>query len=91
MRFENQTFANQNITLDYNTFVGGVIRNCTLYYYGGEFSLVGTRLENVKFAMAGPANGALMFLRMVRSVNPTAFGQLMNEAPPPADGPAAMN
>jgi len=39
--------------MDYNQFVGGVIKNCVVYYYGGDFSLSETRMENVRFAMAG--------------------------------------
>src|SRR5712664_1328126 len=90
MRFENQTFTT-DVTLDYNQFIGGVIKNCVVFYYGGDFSLSETRMENVRFAMAGAANGALMFLRMIRSLNPQAFEELMSEAPPPLNGPATIN
>ena len=90
MRFENQTFTT-DVTLDYNQFIGGVIKNCVVYYYGGDFSLSETRMENVRFAMAGAANGALMFLRMIRSLNPQAFEELMSQAPPPPNGPATIN
>jgi hypothetical protein len=90
MRFENQIFTT-DVTLDYNQFIGGVIKNCVVYYHGGDFSLSDTRMENVRFAMAGPANGALMFLRMIRSLNPQAFEELMSQAPPPPNGPATIN
>jgi hypothetical protein len=90
MRFENQTFTT-DVTLDYNQFIGGVIKNCVVYYYGGDFSLSETRMENVRFAMAGAASGALMFLRMIRSLNPQAFEELMSQAPPPPNGPATIN
>ena len=90
MRFENQIFTT-DVTLDYNQFIGGVIKNCVVFYYGGDFSLSETRMENVRFAMAGAANGALMFLRMIRSLNPQAFEELMSEAPPPLNGPATIN
>ena len=90
MRFENQTFTT-DVTLDYNQFIGGVIKNCVVFYYGGDFSLSQTRMENVRFALAGAANGALMFLRMIRSLNPQAFEELMSEAPPPPNGPATIN
>ncbi len=90
MRFDNQTFTS-DVTLDYNQFIGGVIRDCVVYYYGGDFSLSGTRLENGRFALGGPANGALMFLRMIRAMNPQAFEELMSQAPPPSHGPATIN
>ncbi len=90
MRFENQTFTT-DVTLDYNQFIGGVIRDCVVYYYGGDFTLSGTRLENVRFALGGAANGALMFLRMIRAMNPQAFEELMSQSPPPKQGPATIN
>jgi len=30
MRFENQTFTT-DVTLDYNQFIGGVIKNCVVF------------------------------------------------------------
>jgi hypothetical protein len=90
MRFENQVFTS-DVTLDYNQFVGGVVRNCVVFYYGGDYSLVNARLQNVRFALGGAANNTLTFLRMLRAMNPTAFEELMNQAPPPANGPATIN
>src|SRR5258708_14462043 len=66
MRFENQTFTT-DVTLDYNEFIGGVIKNCVVFYYGGYLSLSQTPMENVRFAMAGAAQCALMFLRIIPS------------------------
>ena len=47
MKFEGQVFEGGDVTLDYNEFIDCVMRDCTLLYHGGEFSLIRTRLENV--------------------------------------------
>src|SRR5258705_5889498 len=67
MRFENQIFTT-DVTLDYNQFIGGVIKNCVVFYYGGDFSLSETRIENVRFAMAGGATRTLIFLSLIWSL-----------------------
>lgn len=84
MRFVKQTFT-EDVTLDYNEFVDCEIRNCTLLYHGGEFSLVRTKLTNVRFGLRGAANSTLAFLRLVRSASPGGIEELLNQGPQPAN------
>lgn len=82
MRFINQTFTT-DVTLDYNEFVDCEIRDCVVLFHGGDFSLVRTRLVNVRFGLAGAANSTLNFLRLVRASNPLLLDELLNAAPGP--------
>jgi hypothetical protein len=80
MRFSKQTFTS-NVTLDYNEFIDCEIRDCTVLFHGGEFSLIRTRLTNVRFGLSGAANNTLAFLRLVRAHGPNLVNELLDAAP----------
>ena len=82
MRFVNQTFTT-DVTLDYNEFVDCEIKDCTVLFHGGDFSLVRTKLNNVRFGLGGPANSTLNFLRIVRSTNANLINELLDQGPQP--------
>jgi hypothetical protein len=82
MRFSKQTFTT-DVTLDYNEFIDCEIRDCTVLFHGGEFSLVRTKLTNVRFGLAGPANNTLVFLRLVRAHGPNLINELLDAASAP--------
>lgn len=82
MKFENQTFTT-DVTLDCNEFIDCVIKNCVIHHQGGSFSMLRTRLENVRFGLGGPAQHVLSFLRLVRATNPAAVSELLDGAPEP--------
>ena len=77
MRFEKQVFTT-DITLDYNEFVDCEIKDCVVFFYGGSFSLIRSKLSNVKFGVGGPAGQTLEFLRLVRTVGPHLLDELLN-------------
>ena len=81
MRFVKQTFG-IDVTLDYNEFIDCKIRDCVVLYHGGEFSLVRTRLTNVRFGLGGPANNTLGFLKLVRSNGPHLVDALLDQGWP---------
>lgn len=83
MRFVNQTFTT-DITLDYNEFVDCEIKDCVVFFHGGEFSLVRTKLTNVRFGLGGAANTTLNFLRLVRATNPKLITELLDQGPQPS-------
>ncbi len=83
MRFVKQTFAT-DVTLDYNEFVDCEIRDCIVFFYGGEFSLVRTKLVNVRFALAGPANNTLNFLKLVKANGSHLLDELLTQGEQPA-------
>jgi hypothetical protein len=82
MKFERQTFTT-DVTLDYNDFTDCEIKDCVIFFCGGDFSLVRTTLNNVRFALGGPANCTLNFLRLVRLTDPNAINELLNHGPQP--------
>lgn len=82
MRFVKQTFTT-DVTLDYNEFIDCEIKDCVVFFYGGEFSLVRTKLNNVRFGLGGPANSTLNFLRLVRATSPGLLNELLDQGPQP--------
>ena len=82
MRFEKQTFTT-DITLDYNEFIDCEIKDCVVFFHGGTFSLIRTKLTNVRFGLSGAAHQTLMFLRLVRSSGPHLLDQLLDQGPQP--------
>ena len=82
MKFENQTFTD-DVTLDYNEFTDCEIKNCKVMYCGGEFSLIRTKLLNVKFALGGAANNTLILLRLIRTNAPHILKDLLDQGPQP--------
>lgn len=83
MRFVKQVFTGGEITLDYNHFVDCELRDCMLVYHGGEFSLVRTKLVNVRFGLGGAANNTLGFLRLVRANGQQLLESLLDQGPQP--------
>ena len=86
MRFENQTFTT-DVTLDCNEFIDCVIKDCGVIFQGGPFSLVRTKLERVRFAIGGPAQSTLGFLRLVKANGPHLVDELLEQGEQPFQGP----
>ncbi len=86
MRFVKQVFTGGEVTLDYNEFVDCEMRDCLLVYHGGEFSLVRTRLVNVRFGLGGAANNTLGFLKLVRANGQELLDSLLDQGPQPEPG-----
>jgi hypothetical protein len=82
MRFVKQVFTT-DVTLDYNEFIDCEFRDCVVYFHGGEFSLVRTTFNNVRYALAGPANNTLSFMRLIRANAPHLINQLLDAQPAP--------
>ena len=78
MKFTNQVFTD-DVTLDYNEFIDCEIKNCVVMYYGGKFSLIRTKLTNVRFGLGGAAGDTLMFLRLIRANRPNLLDRLLKE------------
>ncbi len=83
MRFVKQVFNGGEVTLDYNHFVDCELRDCLLVYRGGEFSLVRTRLTNVRFGLGGAANNTLGFLKLVRANGHHLLDALLDQGAQP--------
>ena len=67
------------------------IKNCVVFYYGGDFSLVNTTFTTVRFGLGGSANNTLAFLRLVRANGPNLLEELLNQGPQPGPGQMTIN
>lgn len=64
MRFENEIFKNQQILLDFNTYLHCKFENCEMVIAGvggGEFAY--NELNGCRFAVTGPAANTLQTLQ----------------------------
>lgn len=63
MRYENQTFRNETITLDGNHFVECTFIGCKFHYSGGDFNIERIRFDSMEFMVEGPAARTILLLR----------------------------
>lgn len=74
--YEDKNLNNQSFVLDDVVFIRCHLRNCDLFYSGGDFEWVDTTMENCRFHWRGPAKNTFgMLLGMGLLKTPT-------EAPP---------
>lgn len=77
MRFVNQEFDNETITLDDNDYVECTFRNCTFQYGGGEFNIDRIKFDSMAFTVSGPAARTVVLLRSLWA-NPTGRRAVMS-------------
>lgn len=70
MRFENRTFTNEDVTLDYNEFF-----DCTfgdgarLHFGGGQYQMLTCRMAGeISFGFHDNAHRTLIWLKFIRSL-----------------------
>jgi hypothetical protein len=68
---ENQVSAGEVITLDDKHFINCQLRNCTLFYSGGDFALTNTKVENCQVTLSGAAQRTVALLGMVGALSLT--------------------
>ncbi len=83
MRYIKQAITGIDVNLDFNEFEDCVIKDCIVTCNGGPFSLVRTRFERVRFAIGGPAQATLAFLKLVKAHSPDLLNELMNDGAQP--------
>ncbi len=72
--YRNQVFQDRSFILEDASFVGCTLKNCDLYFSGGDFDWVESRFENCRFHWRGPAKNTVALLQ--------AMGALQQQLPP---------
>lgn len=87
---EGQTFTNEQVHVDGNSFTNCYFENCNLVYSGGELpSLVGNELVQTTISFGGGAARTIQFMRAIyhgfdetgRTLIDNTFEQIMRSAP----------
>jgi hypothetical protein len=63
-QYKNQTFKQQTLVLDGNSFEGCEFQSCTLVFNGvSEVSLTGSQIKDCRWSFDGPAARTLQFMQ----------------------------
>lgn len=73
--FREQKFAGRSFVLDDVVFVGCELRDCDLYFSGGNFEWVNTNFEACRFHWRGPAKNTLDLLHAIGLLKAQPQGQ----------------
>jgi hypothetical protein len=80
---EDKNLNNQSFVLDETVFIRCHLKNCDLFYSGGDFEWVETQMENCRFHWRGPAKNMLGMLLGMGLLKPPTAAQ---PAVPPTAG-----
>jgi hypothetical protein len=58
--YEDKNMTDQTFVLEESVFMRCVLKNCDLFYSGGDFEFVELKLDNCRFHFRGPAKNAQM-------------------------------
>lgn len=63
MRFENQRFENETITLDDNEYIDCTFSQCRFEYAGGEFNIERIKFDSLQFTVSDAAARTVKLLQ----------------------------
>ncbi len=87
MKFENQTFKDMDVTLDYNEFVSCTFERCRILFHGGGFAISKPRMVDTQFVFREAAQHTLVLLNLLTLLNkmdPTPTRALIDQAASPS-------
>ena len=66
--FQGKNYHEESFSLDDCVFIDCVLKNCDLFYAGGDFELVNTNLDNCRVHFRGAAKNTVGIMQMLRMV-----------------------
>jgi hypothetical protein len=64
-KYDGQTITHKTLVLEECLFVNCVLRECDVFYSGGDFEWINTRFENCSIHFRGPALKTVQFQQAV--------------------------
>jgi len=64
-KYEGKTFTKQSFVVEDSCFVNCVLKECDLFYSGGDSELVGCQLEACQWHFRGPAQKTMQTMQMM--------------------------
>lgn len=68
--FKNQKFEDRSFVLDETVFIECKLKNCDLFYSGGDVEMLNTGMDNCRFHWRGPAKNMLWLMQMLGLLKP---------------------
>jgi hypothetical protein len=68
--YRDKTLCNQTIELEEVAFVNCQVRDCDVFYSGGDFDWQASNFVNCRFHFRGPAKNAVALLQSIGLLRP---------------------
>lgn len=65
-----QNFAGRSFVLDDVVFIGCQLKDCDLYFSGGDFEWINTKFDACRFHWRGPAKSTVALLHAIGLLKP---------------------
>ena len=73
----DKTFTNQEFTAEEVAFINCQLRDCDLFFSGGDFDWQGTNFVNCRFHFRGPAKNTIALCQQIGMIPlPQTHGQM---------------
>lgn len=83
MKFENQTFKDMVVTLDYNEFVSCTFERCRILFHGGGFAITKPKMIDTQFVFREAAQHTLVLLNLLNQMDVSLTRSLIDQASSP--------
>jgi hypothetical protein len=75
-KYEDKTYERQSLIVEESFFVNCVLRDCDLFYSGGDFEWVNVRFENCRWHFRGPALKTTQMMQLIGMLPPPQTPQI---------------